>query len=215
MKKTLLCFLVFTLASATALFGADRLAIAHATHIIQGRAAQTKVPATQHKIFSNVGPSTNEYQANGYFVAGPTNPVLGQSQFIALPFSLGATAYKLTLVKVPMQWYGQGHNIAQLCLYSDNSGVPGTQIGKCVTRLNLPAFGTTNTLTTYNFTAQALALSANTAYWIVGQTPSKGTNADATMVWCGESNSLGYNVNNGGWNVFLPDLESVAAIYGE
>jgi hypothetical protein len=214
-KKTLLCVLVFTLASATALFGADRLAIAHATHIIQGRAAQTVEPATQHKIYSNVGPSTNEYQANGYFVAGPTNPVLGESQFMAVPFQLGATAYKLTLVKVPMQWYGQGHNIAQLCLYSDNSGVPGSQIGKCVTHINLPAFGTTNTLTTYNFTAQLLALSANTNYWIVGQTPSTGAKADATMVWCSESTYEGYNVNSAGWGSFQPDLASVAAIYGQ
>jgi hypothetical protein len=215
MKKTLLCFLVFTLASTTALFGADRLAIAHATHIIQGRAQTATEPAAQHKIYSNVGPSTNEFQANGYFVAGPTNPVLGQSQFMAVPFLLGATGYNLTVVKVPMQWYGQGHNIAQLCLYNDNSGVPGTQIGNCVTHRNLPAFGTTNTLTTYSFTIQALALSANTPYWIVGQTPSTGVNADATMVWCAESNFLGFNVANSGWGAFQPDLASVAAIYGQ
>jgi hypothetical protein len=213
-KKTLLCFLVFTLASATALFGADRLAVAHATHIIKGKQIQLE-PVTQHKIFSNVGPSTNEYQANGYFVAGPTNPVLGHSQFMAVPFTLGTTGYTLSLVKVPMQWYGQGHNLAQLCLYSDNSGVPGSQIGKCVQRGNLPAFGTTNTLTTYNFTTQGLKLSASTAYWIVGQTPSSGAAADATMVWCAESIYEGDNISNGGWGAFQPDLESVAAIYGQ
>jgi len=213
-KKTLLCCLVLTLACTTSLFAASRPAVAHASRIIRGTGTHLRVPATQHKIFSNVGPEANEYQANGYFVAGPTNPVLGVSQFMSVPFS-SSVARMLTLVEVPMQWYGQGHNVAQLCLYSDNSGVPGTQIGNCVTHRNLVAFGTTDTLTTYNFTSQALALGAGTPYWIVGQTPSTGAEADATMVWCSESSIEAGNVANGGWFTFAPDLESVVAIFGQ
>jgi len=210
-KKTLLCFFVLTL--ATSLFGANRPLVAHATRIIKGKGVQLRVPATQHRIFSNVGAEANEYQANGYFVAGSTS-ALGVSQFIAVPFTVGTTGRTLSLVQVPMQWYGSGHNTAQLCLYSDSSGAPGSQIGNCVTKNNLPAFGTTDTLTAYNFTAQGLVLTASTPYWIVGQEPSSGANTDAEMVWCGESTVLGYNVSSGGWFTFNPDLESVMAVFG-
>jgi len=211
-RKTLLCVFVLTL--ATSVFAAHVPAVAHASRIIKGHQHQAD-PDSTHLLFSNVGPSGNEYQANGYFVAGPTNPVLGESQFMAVPFTLGATGYNLDKVKVPMQWYGEGHNTAQLCLYSDSgSNYPGSQIGNCVSHSNLPDFGTTNTLTSYNFSSQSLALSPNTQYWIVGQTPSTGSKADATMVWCSESIFEGYNVANAGWGSFQPNLESVAAIYG-
>jgi len=213
--KKLLCSFALTLASTTLLFGQNRPIFVHATHIIVGARVWQPEPDSQHKIFSNVGPSNNEYQTAGFLVSGPKNTLSDESESIAVPFVLGNTGYTLTKVEAPLQYYGYGQNYVQVCLYSDNSGAVGTQIGQCVSKSNLPIFGVTNTLTTFNFTKQGLALSANTQYWIVAQEPSKGEKADAVVIWDAESSLQAYNVANGGWSVFLPNTQGVMAVYGQ
>jgi len=196
---------------ATTMLAADKPLVAHASRIIQGHSA---LPDAGSVLCSNVGASTNMYQENGYFVAGPDS-ALGESQFMAFPCT-PKTTKTLTTVKGAWQWYGDGANEIQICLYSDNgSNAPGTQIGKCVTKKNLPDFGTTNTLVTANFTMQALSLTGGTQYWIVGQTPSSGTGDDAMDVWCGGADYTGYNVAGNGWGSFQADLTPVAAVSGQ
>lgn len=210
-KKTLVCLFVLTFVCTTMAF-AEKPLVAHATNIIHKNAVQDN--SRDPVLCSNVGPSANQYGVNGYFVAGPSSG-LGTSQFIGAPCT-PKVSKNLTTVKGAWQWYGSGANEIQVCLYSDSgSNSPGTQIGKCVTKKNLPAFGTTNTLVTANFTAQNLALTAGTQYWIVGQTPLTGVGSDAEDVWVGESVWLGYNVGQNGWNSFQPDLEGVMKVSGQ
>ena len=213
MKKLFVCMFVLTLACSTTLLAAEAPKVAHADHIIQGKAQ----PNTSHDpvLCNTIGPSTNEFQLNGYFVAGPDNSLLGESQFMAVACTPSKNV-TLTTVKAGWQWYGYGANLIQICLYSDNgSNAPGTQIGNCVTKRNLPDFGTANTLVTVNFSSQSLALTAGTQYWIVGQTPSSGTGDDAVDVWNGGGEYTGYNVAGSGWGSFQADLTPAATISGK
>jgi hypothetical protein len=214
-NKQLLCSFALTLASTTLLLAQHRPTVVRATHIIVGIGLQQPGPDSQHKIFSNVGPANDEYQLFGFLVSGPKNAINGVSESITVNFFLGNAGYTLTKVEAPIQYYGSGHNYVQVCLYSDKSGVPGSQIGKCVSNSNLPEFGTTNTLTTFDFAKQGLSLSANTQYWIVAQEPSKGPNADAVTVWDWDSMFTGSNVSNGGWSVSQPNFDGVMAVYGQ
>lgn len=207
-KKTLLCLFVLTLA-CTMGFAASHPAIAHATQVIKGHMRQAN-PDHSVVLFNNLGASGFNYQLNGYFVAGSANSVLGEAQFIALPFT-PTVAVTLGKVSAPIQYYGYGTNAVRFSLYSDNSGVPGTQIGNSVTKHNLPAFGTTGVTTTFNFSGQALALTAGTQYWIVGDEPNNST---AVEVWDADGQWLGYDVANAGWGAFQPNLAGAAKITG-
>jgi hypothetical protein len=212
MKRMLLCIFVLTLACSTTLFAADRLLSVHADHLIAGHGA---LPPAIGVVCSNVGPATNQYGANGYLVLGPSNTLTGSSQFIAAPCT-PKTNKILTTVKGAWQYYGTGANEMQVCLYSDSgSNSPGTLMGKCVTKKNLPTFGTANTLVTATFTKQNLALTAGTQYWIVGQLPASGTGSDAQDVWAGESVFASFNSGGSGWTSFQPDLEPVMAVSGK
>ena len=213
-KKMLVCLFVLTIACTTMVFAAQKPVAVHANHIIQRKAVQDDSPASTVVLCSNVGPATNQYGANGYLVTGPAS-ALGTSQFIAAPCTPKVSKI-LATVKGAWAYDGSGANQMQVCLYSDNgSNAPGTQIGKCVTKKNLPTFGTANTLVTATFTKQNLALTAGTQYWIVAQTPLTGTGDDFYGVWVGESVSLGYNVGQNGWNSFQPDLEGVMMVRGQ
>jgi len=211
MKKLFVCMFVLTL--ATTLLAADKPLVAHTDRIIVGH--QKAEPDIGVTLCNNLGPASNEYNVtNGFFVAGPAS-ALGTSQFIGAPCTPAAT-HTLTTVKAGWQWYGDGANEIQICLYSDNgSNAPGTQIGKCVTKKNLPTFGTTNTLVTANFTKQGLSLTGGTQYWIVALTPSSGTGDDALDVWDGRAGYYGYNVGGGGWGSAEFDATPAVKVSGQ
>jgi len=202
------------LACCTALLAADKPFVAHADHVIAG---EKMVPDKSHDpvLCSNVGPANNQFGSSGNFVAGPNNTVLGISQFMAVPCT-PQTNRTLTTVKGAWQWYGYGANKIQICLYADSgSNSPGTQIGNCVTLTNLPTFLTSNTLVTANFTSQKLALTAGTQYWIIAQTPSRGTGSDSVDVWVGESGWMASDVAGEGWSSSQPNLQGVMSVSGK
>lgn len=225
-KKSVLCLFVFTLACSTALFAADHkpLISGKATHVIPAT-RQAPPPSAAKLIYSNLGPTAEPYQLNGFLVLGPGSVDFGESQFIGVPFTVkGAT--KFAGLRAPIQ-YGSsifpdpGDNYIQMCLYSDASGVagpptaPGTQIGNCVAKSNLPVFGTAYPLTTFVFESQNLALASGFSYWIVSQEPSSGTGADSEMVWDWETDTNAYNVAGDGWNTeFAADTQGAVAVYG-
>jgi hypothetical protein len=210
MNRMLLCIFVLTLACSTMLLAADKPLSVHASHIIAGHGV---LPPASGILCSNVGPSTNQYGANGYLVLGPANALTGASQFLAEPCTPKASK-ALTTVKGAWSYFGTGANVIQICLYNDSgSNAPGKRLGKCVTKKNLPAFGTTNTLVTADFTAQNLHLAKGKKYWIVAQTP--GTSSDAQDVWAGESVYESFNPGGAGWSTFQPDLNGVMAVSGQ
>jgi len=221
-KKSVLCLFVLTLACST-LFAADHkpLVSGPATHVIAGTQHQAPVSKSVHLIYSNLGPVGNQYQLNGYLVLGASSPSFGESQFVGVPFTV-KTAAKLAGIKVPAQYYNLGDggtNEIQYCLYSDASGVAGpptnvgTQIGNCKTADNLPDFGTTGTLTVFNFESQNLALAAGTSYWIVAQ-ENGTTGVAAEMVWDWANNAITSVDDAGSGWVELPASEQGAmAVY--
>jgi len=213
MKKLFVCMFTLTLACSTMLFAAEAPRVAHATNVIVGH--QRTEPDTSVTLCNTLGPKTNEYILSGYYVAGPASS-LGTSQFIASPCTPKAT-HTLTTVKAGWQWAGSGANEIQVCLYSDSgSNTPGTQIGNCVTKTNLPNFGTTNTLVTANFKSQNLSLTGGTQYWIVAQTPGSGTGDDALDVWCGTvAPYTGSNVGSSGWYSFEADYTPSMRVSGQ
>jgi len=204
---------VLTFACTTALFAAQRPLTAHATNVIVGH--QQAEPDTGVTLCNTIGPSTNEYILDGYLLLGPAS-AYGESQFIGAPCTPKSTV-TLTTVKAGWQYYGSGANQVQICLYNDNgSNAPGTQIGNCVTKRNLPTFGTTNTLVTANFTSQNLSLTGGTQYWIVAQTPSTGKGDDFEGVWNGTvSPYTGSNVAGTGWYSFEADLTPSMRVSGK
>src|SRR5580658_9130973 len=139
-----------------------------------------RVEATLTKIYSNLGPPKNAYNgADGYLVGGP-NSEFGQ-QFAGLPFT-PATNSTVTVIHVPLTYYGSGANQVNLSLYTDVGGVPGMIIAGPHTFKNLPAFGTCCTLVTWHLRT-GVSVTAATQYRLVADTPATGTGSDTAAIW--------------------------------
>jgi hypothetical protein len=150
-------------------------------------------------IFTNLGSDpANLYDAlsGGWYVAGPTNTILGQSQWIALPFSTRNAAVHARSLRAAIGWI-QGVKQVRLSIYTDSAGVPGTRLGGGATP-NIPDLGVCCNLATVNVAAPGIALAANTKYWLVADTTPGAQ--DFVGAWQFSPNFLfGGNVANGGW----------------
>lgn len=201
MKKTLwgtlLCIMVMC---SFALFAQEHrtgLMIAHTSEKSDIR-VPSQEPATT-KIYTNLGTATDAYNdGNGFDVAGPAS-TLGESQFIALPFTPKADSH-VTEIQAAVQYDNAGANQVRLSLYTDAAGVPGTIIAGPQTIKNLAIFGTCCTLTSWKLKA-AVAVTAATQYWVVADTPATGTGDDFFGVWdfVPAAPLQAYNVAGGGW----------------
>jgi len=209
-KKKKMLVLMCILICSTAMYAGQNPAVAHTDVRIPGK-ARIDHDLPQSILYDNLGPPTNQYNAGtGSFVAGPSSPSLGQSQSVALPL---ASASVINKVVLPIQYYGDGgDNYVRICVYTDAAGLPGTQL-KCKSKSGLPAFGTTNAPTTFNFSYTIPGGSA--PVWIVAQEPSTGTGADSTMVWDAHISSEAVNVAGSGWFGFVPDSGGALRVTGQ
>lgn len=206
MKTTTICFIALTLCAAS--LHAQKSTAAPWTHFTE---ANAQSPDALVKIFSNLGPSTMAYIANGYYVAGPLS-ALGSSQFIALPFKPAMASHAMQL-RAAVAWNSLGANQVNLSLYNDASGVPGTKIAGPVTVKSLPTFGTCCKVAAGTITSTALT--AATQYWIVADTPATGTGSDSEDVWNAVNQlNIAGNVAAGGWFAFAANLIPAGAVYG-
>lgn len=137
-------------------------------------------PAGLKVIYSNLGKAkTDLYWASAYswILAGPN---ASTTEFIAMPFTPKSNA-QVSQVQVAVL-YNSGDNQVNLSIYADSgSDYPGTLLAGPVTVMNLPQAGTCCPLTVANF--PALAVTAGTQYWVVGDTPLTGTGSDFSGVW--------------------------------
>ncbi len=156
-----------------------------------------KVPAGTHVIFSNLGSETNTYYAgNGWLVAGPASE-LGESQFIALPFTPAQNS-TVTEIDTAVGYDGGGANQFDLELANDNGGLVGTPIARAQFT-NLPTFGSCCTLNRWKLRTPA-SVTAGTQYWIVAVTPNSGTGDDFYGAWAFSIvDNFDYNVAGSGW----------------
>jgi hypothetical protein len=139
MKKT---HKAVTLAFAIALCGAGLRAqapkiIGHGGGL-RFEARTQEEPAGLTKIFSNLGPATSAYSADGFIVEGPA---YGDPEFVGMPFTPKAD-YNVEQLRAAVQYCGSGANQVELSLYSDADGVPGVSLAGPVTVKNLPTFPT-------------------------------------------------------------------------
>ncbi|HEY1676865.1 MAG TPA: choice-of-anchor R domain-containing protein [Candidatus Sulfotelmatobacter sp.] len=164
--------------------------------LAQSRPAGTKIVQTSEKsavhtpavltpglarIYSNLGPSTDAYNdESAEVISGPTS-ILNFSLAYALPFTpkTDATVHE---VMASLVYNGSGANQINLSLYSDANGVPGTILAGPETVKNLPSFGTCCKMASWSLSTP-LAVSAETQYWIVADTPASGPGSDFYGAW--------------------------------
>ena len=195
MKKTLLMLFCMALFSVSALAAKTPKSI-HVTPSKIHTPSQTHNAALK-TIFSNLGPSGNTYyDGDGWLVAGPDSE-LGESQFIALPFTPAKNA-TVTQIQVAVGYDGAGANQFILSLNNSSSGSVGTVIEQKTIK-NAPTFGTCCTLVVWKLkTAQAVT--AGTLYFVVAQTAASGTGDDFYGAWAFSVNdTFFYNVDGEGW----------------
>jgi hypothetical protein len=202
MKKTclvaLLCLAVLSFACVP-LVAQDVASHPQSAHVTPSKdiTPAQKVPAGSKVIFSNLGSATNTYYiGNGWLVAGPAS-ILGDSQFIALPFTPVADA-TVTEIDTAVGYDGSGANQFVLEFADDSSGSVGTVRARTIIT-NLPTFGTCCTLNGWKLKTP-LSVTAGTQYWIVAVTPNTGTGDDFYGVWAFSNvDNFDYDVAGGGW----------------
>jgi hypothetical protein len=136
----------------------------------------------------------------GYYVGGPTNPVLGASPWVALPFATKAQAVHAKTLSTAIG-YDSGGMQVRLRIFTDAGGVPGTAVGGGTTT-TIPPWGVCCATTTVNVAGAGVALLANTKYWLVADNTSGAQ--DFLGVWQASlvNDTIGGNVANGGWFSF-------------
>lgn len=108
-------------------------------------------------IYSNLGnPDSSSNAAIGY------NSVTNFNVKYAQGFTTGSTLYTIESVDLPLGVTGAGNGTPLLQIYSNNAGVPGSDLGASFTN---PSFGAQ---AVYNLSLTTpFALAANTSYWLV------------------------------------------------
>lgn len=128
-------------------------------------------------VFSNLGPSYSFGQLSSRVITGPDAALGGihpGNYDAGVMFGVNPNQnYTLDTVELPLSLY-EGANSIAVRIYSDASGVPGTELGN----VQLTGITATPTLFTADFIAQSISLTAGTSYWVVGDAAQ-----DTTQFW--------------------------------
>jgi len=154
-------------------------------------------PAGVKTLYSNLGPSTDAYyDADGWLVTGPLS-ILGESQWIGLPFTVSVNA-TVDALEAAVGYDGSGANGFLLGLYSDNGGTVGTLLSSGGVK-NAPSFGSCCALSVAKLNPP-VSITAGTQYWIVAYTPSSGGGDDFYGAWAfANADHFDYSIDNDGW----------------
>jgi hypothetical protein len=138
-----------------------------------------EAPVGLKKIYSNLGSvKTDLFNASeGSEISGP-NSGSGEHSF-ALPFTPKSNSH-VSQVQVSVQHAG-GANQVNVSIYGDADGVPGTLLTGPITVTGLATTGTCCALAVANFSP--VAVTGGSRYWVVADTPSKGTGSDFVGEW--------------------------------
>jgi len=218
-KKLLGLFLCLALVMAFTTFGLAQQARPSyaATAAAHEATPYVDADAALKKLYSNLGPDPADlyYATNGYFVSGPQNLLNDQKQDVAMPFKVHSNT-SIVRVKAALKYYGYGANAAQLAIYSDASGLPGTKIrNKNLT--NLDDFGGCCKLAVWNLTTP-LPVTKGTTYWIVGTTATPSMDSVSVWDWVynGFSGTIAFQLDDTGWFLFNSGYPlSAFAVFGQ
>jgi|HubBroStandDraft_6_1064221.scaffolds.fasta_scaffold327559_1 hypothetical protein len=168
-----------------------------------------RAPVGGTVIFDSIG--TGGYNCcSGWTISGPSSQI-GEQIWTAIQITPTVTA-KVKHV-VAGVGYVNGNNAAELAIYKDASGLPGTMIWSADAS-NLPVFGSTST-GTVTARVTGVRIKANKPFWVAVQTDSNSSNTwDA---W-NESNTtdtpLAQNTGSG-WTNFGSNPSGAVTIYGK
>jgi probable HAF family extracellular repeat protein len=170
------------------------------------------------EIYSNLGPAKDAFDyTTGYYISGPSSP-LGEQQWIGMPFTPTKNDVATEIDAAAFYFANDGNagNDFNFGIWSDSSGVPGTELNG-VDMTNLPTFTGTSgdCCNTQHATIPATALTAGTQYWVVLSTDGSGTNS--LGVWDNVYNDAvgtqAYNQGSG-WNTEQAPLSAFAVCSG-
>jgi hypothetical protein len=205
-KKTLFVVALVALASVT-LFAQNSQTFGvptrvHSNIVKGGPVTQYNAPVGLKKIYSNLGSKTAAYDyTNGWLIDGSTSP-LGHIQWIGYAFT-PTKAHVATQIRAAAFYYagfGSGGNDVNEGIWTDASGVPGTEI-KGKDKSNLPTWTGTSTdcCKTQNVTIKATKLKKGVQYWVVLTNGSKDTTASGVwdFVFGDGTATQAYNLGSG------------------
>jgi hypothetical protein len=144
-------------------------------------------------VYSNLGnPDSSLNAAIGY------NDVTNFDVYYAQGFTTGALLYNIDSVDLALGVTNAGNGTPLLRIYSNNAGVPGTDLGAVFTN---PTLGTR---AIYNLSlTNPFALAASTSYWLVLSDGKAGTNTKFNWYYSNTfsspaaRNSSGFTFPNG------------------
>jgi hypothetical protein len=218
--RTFACLVLLTLAASTLLAQDSRARYPQAATRDSSSSVihpMAKPPSSCKKIFSNLGSSTDAYDANnGYYVSGINNVVTAQKQDIALPFTPKANSTVVT-AKLALQYAGSGYNGATVAIYSDNGGLPGSALANATRDpKNFGAFGSGCCKLAVVWFPAGVKLTGGTQYWLVATTDKKSM--DSLNVWDFVWNDavvpFAFQQDDGGWLLDTTTPSIAAAVYG-
>ncbi|HEY3778416.1 MAG TPA: hypothetical protein VGL35_10205 [Rhizomicrobium sp.] len=168
----------------------------------------THAPKGATVIFDSIG-SGGYNCCNGWTIGGPSSVV---GQVWSADQITPTKKAKVTKIVVGVG-YVTGSNAAELAIYSDASGVPGTMLWSGDVS-NLPGFGSTGTMTV-QATVTGVKVKANKPIWVAVQTDANS--ADTWDAW-NDSNTTNAPLaqNSGsGWTNFGSNTAGAVTLYGK
>lgn len=165
------------------------------------------VPGTV--IFDSIG--AGGYNCcSGWTISGPSSQI-GEQIWTAIQVTPTVSG-KLKKV-VAGVGYVNGSNAAELAIYKDASGVPGTMLWSGDVS-NLPVFGSTGT-TTVQAKVTGVKIRANKPFWVAVQTDANSSNTwDAWNESNTTSAPLAQNTGSG-WTNFGSNPAGAVTLYGK
>jgi hypothetical protein len=174
-----------------------------------GGSYHARAPIGGTVIFDSIG--TGGYNCcTGWTISGPSSQI-GEQIWAAIQITPTVTA-KVKHV-VAGVGYVNGNNAAELAIYKDASGVPGTMVWSGDVS-SLPAFGSTST-GTVQAKVKGVRIKANKPFWVAIQTDSNSSNTwDAWNLSNTTNAPLAENTGSG-WTNFGSNSAGAVTIYGK
>jgi hypothetical protein len=216
MFKTLMLTAAFGFAATAALAAPTNVMLSNGAAVTTGTRApgaggfyHAHAPKGGTVIFDSIGGGGYNC-CSGWTVSGPDSP-LGEQIWTAIQITPTGSG-KVTEI-VAGVGYVTGSNSAELAIYSDAGGVPGT-LRWSGDVSDLPVFGSTST-TTVMAKVKKVKIKANTPFWVAVQTDANSS--DTWDAW-NESNTtsapLAQNTGSG-WTNYGSNAAGAVTLYGK
>lgn len=150
-------------------------------------------------LYTTLGPNGEYDTKAGWFVDGSNYT----NQVLAMPFTPAANA-QMTDAVLALGNYAGGNNPVNLYLYTDNSGVPGTQLATLTQQGTIQPFSDGGSLIQFNCNGCG-TVSQGTKYWLVAWETDPNTQQE--WMWDYHDHNGTFALNHlgsidGPWNLF-------------